>query len=51
VGQAYGGEGLWLKKGQERIFPGLLMHPETPVLGAFNMFVEKLSAWESQQSS
>lgn len=45
------GEGFWLKKGLERFFSWAVLHPGASVPGAFNVFVVKLSARESQHSS
>ena len=48
-----GSEKDWLKKGQESCFfsSWAVRHPGVPAPGAFNVFVVKLSAGESQHSS
>lgn len=51
LGETGLGEGFWLKKGRERFSSWAVPHLGAPVPGAFNMFVVKLSAGESQHSS
>ena len=59
VGEEESGEEFWLKKSRERLFffffslffSWAVQHPGVPVPGAFNVFVVKLSARESQHSS
>lgn len=45
------GRGILAKKGQERVFSRAVPHPGAPEPGAFNVFVVKLSAGESQHGS
>lgn len=50
MGQGSGGVGRGLGR-RSPIRPQAVLHVEAPVPGAFNMFVVKLSAKESQHSS
>lgn len=45
------GGGFWLKSCRESLFSWTVPHPGAPLPAAFNVFVVKLSAWESQHSS